>query len=155
MPYGNDNYFKEKDRLRLGAFTLHNRHNTVALGGLEMVGRRSVRRLRCAFGVKRQPHRRILCVRTGTWLLHNHRRRAARHRLCYPVTQKGKSRCYRRRDSGASMPTLQAHVARDNVQVAIKSHGIPRGPNTFETKMRQMREIYSPKNKRNTPSLGA
>ena len=101
MPYGNDNDSEEKDRLRLGTFTLHNRYYTVACGGLEVVGRRCVCLYRHAFGVKRQPHRRISMVRTGNWLLHNHRRRAARHWLSNLVTQKRKSGCYRRLDCGA------------------------------------------------------
>jgi len=98
MPDGNDNHFKEKDRLRLGAFTLHNRHSTVACGGLEVGGRRSFLLFRRAFGVKRQfnvcVRRRISWNRVDTWLLHNHRHRAAWYRLCYPVTQKGESCCY-------------------------------------------------------------
>lgn len=128
MPNGNDNYPKEKDGLQLGTDTLHNRHSAVTRGGLEVVGGRSIRLSGRAFSVKRQFNiclcRHISWNRVNNWRLHNHKRRAARHRLSYSVIQKRKSRCYRSLDGSTRMPILQIPLARNNVQITGKSHGI-------------------------------
>ena len=98
--YGINNYLKEKDRLRLGTCTLHNRDNTVACGGLEMVGRGSFLVSEPAFGVECKLSERVRRYfpwsRTANTSLHRLGLCADRHRFGYLVTQKGKGRGHRR-----------------------------------------------------------